>query len=272
MLNDIYHALDPIAFTIGPVVVHWYGLGYIIGILIGLFVIRRTVRRWKLDISFDSVLTVIIASTFGIILGGRIGYILFYNLEFYIANPDQLLALSNGGMSFHGGFIGMVIAMLISSRLTRVPLTTLGDLVCIAAPPGLFLVRCANFINGELWGAVTDLPWGVVFDNGGPSPRHPSQLYEAALEGLVLFIVLQILSRKRPPFPQGAYIGAFMVLYGIFRIAVEQVREPDAQLGYLMGTDWLTMGTVLSTPLVLVGLCFLLYAAIRRKPQRGKSR
>ncbi|MDR2492806.1 MAG: prolipoprotein diacylglyceryl transferase [Coriobacteriales bacterium] len=269
MLDDLYHLLDPVAFQIGPFAVRWYGIGYIIGILLGLLIVYRTARRWRAPLAPDTLLTLVIAATLGIVIGGRLGYVLFYDLGRYLANPLEIAAFSNGGMSFHGGVLGMVVALVIVARLTRVPLLTIGDLVVVAAPLGIFLVRIANFINGELWGAPTDLPWGVVFDGAGPEPRHPTQLYEALLEGALLFVILQLAARRKPPLPRGSYVGIFMVCYGVFRIAVEFVRLPDAQLGYLLGTGLLTMGMVLSAPLVVAGACFLLYAGIRRLPQQA---
>ena len=271
MLDIIYHALDPVAFSIGPFEVHWYALGYIFGIIIGAFIFYRTAKRWNVRWTIDNMLTLLIAATLGIILGARFGYILFYNLEYYLANPLEIITTSVSGMSFHGGVIGLVIAGIICARLTRMPFLTIGDLVVIAAPVGIFLVRVANFINGELWGAPTDAPWGVVFEAAGTMPRHPSQLYEALLEGAVMFVVLFILSRKVPPRPRGFFVGLFMLLYGVFRISIEFVREPDAHIGYLLGTDWLTMGMVLSTPLVIAGIGFLIFAGRKRLPQKGST-
>jgi phosphatidylglycerol:prolipoprotein diacylglycerol transferase len=268
LLNEIYQALDPIAFWIGPFAVRWYGLGYIVGILLGGYVISRTCKRWNINFSFDALLTVFIAATLGIILGGRLGYVLFYDFGRYLANPAEILAFSQGGMSFHGGVLGMALAAYVASRFIKMPLATLADLIVIAAPIGIFLVRITNFINGELWGAPTDLPWGVEFESGGGIARHPTQLYEALLEGVVIFIALQVLSRKKPLLPRGSYLGIFLLLYGIFRIAVEFVRQPDIQLGYLAG-GWLTMGMVLSIPLVIIGLALFLIATRRRSPQKG---
>jgi phosphatidylglycerol:prolipoprotein diacylglycerol transferase len=271
MLNDIYQTLDPVAFRIGDFAIRWYGIGYILGIAIAGFLVMRIAKRWRIDISTDNLLTIIIAATAGIIFGGRLGYVLFYGFEYYSAHPAEILMFANGGMSFHGGVIGMVIAMIIVARITHMPALTLGDLAVITAPVGIFLVRITNFINGELWGAVTNLPWGVVFGgSAGNLPRHPTQLYEAILEGLVIFVVLSILSRKNPPRPRGAFLGVFMVLYGVFRIAIEFVREPDIQLGYLYG-GWITMGMVLSLPLIIAGVAFLVFAATTKLPQQGSS-
>jgi phosphatidylglycerol:prolipoprotein diacylglycerol transferase len=200
-----------------------------------------------------------------------LGFVLFYGAGHYLANPAEIVfGIGSGGMSFHGGLLGMVIAMGIVARLTGIPFLTLGDLVVIAAPVGIFLVRVANFINGELWGAVTDLPWGVVFDitGGGLEPRHPTQLYEACLEGLVLLCVLSACARKVPPRPRGSFVGIFLLLYGVFRVLIEFVRQPDAQLGYLFD-GWLTMGMLLSLPMIVAGVAFLVFACRKRLPQRG---
>ena len=172
-------------------------------------------------------------------------------------------------MSFHGGLIGALLSGIVAARFTGIPYLTLADMGCIAGPIGLFFGRCANFVNGELWGAPTSLPWGVVFGGtAGAMPRHPSQLYEALLEGIVLFCVLYALSRKQPPRPQGTFLGVFLLGYGLFRFLIEFVRQPDAQIGYLWG-GWLTMGQVLSVPLMVAGVCALVYAVRVKKPQKG---
>ena len=269
MLNDIYQSLDPVAFSIGPVTVRWYGIAYVLGFLCAALILWRTARRWKVRVDDDALMTIMLCAILGIILGARLGYVLIYNPGYYFSHPLQILALSQGGMSFHGGLIGCLLSGIVAARLTGIPYLTLADLGAIAAPVGLFFGRCANFVNGELWGAVTDLPWGVVFGgSAGELARHPSQLYEALLEGVLIFIVLFALSRRTPARPRGTFLGVFLVLYGVFRILVEFVREPDAQLGYLWG-GWLTMGQVLSAPLVVVGVCVLAYAFVVKKPQQG---
>lgn len=269
MLNDIYQSLDPVAFALGPLEVRWYGLAYVLGFLLVALVLWRTAKHWKLSINADAVLTVIFCGIIGIILGARLGYVLVYGNGYYLSHPAEILAFNQGGMSFHGGLVGALFSGLVSAKLTRIPYLTLADLCCIGAPLGLFFGRCANFVNGELWGAPTDVAWGVVFGgNAGMMPRHPSQLYEALLEGVVIFIVLFVLSRKLPPKPRGIFLGLFLVLYGFFRFMIEFVREPDVQLGYLWG-GWLTMGQVLSLPLVLVGAVVLWYAYTKKLPQEG---
>lgn len=269
MLNEIYQGLDPIAFSLGPLVVRWYGLAYVLGFVCAAAIIYFVAKRWKLGMSEDNLLTLMVCAIVGVVLGARIGYVLFYGDGYYLSHPLEILAFNQGGMSFHGGLVGLLIGGAVAARMTRIPFLTLADLGSIAAPIGLFFGRCANFVNGELWGAPTDGPLGVVFGGAaGMMPRHPSQLYEAVLEGLVIFCVLFALSRKRPPRPQGTFLGAFLVLYGIFRFLIEFVREPDVQLGYLWG-GWLTMGQVLSAPLIVAGIALLIYAARTRHPQAG---
>ncbi len=269
MLNDIYQGLDPIAFSLGPLVVRWYGLAYVLGFVCAAAIIYFVAKRWKLGMSEDNLLTLMVCAIVGVVLGARIGYVLFYGDGYYLSHPLEILAFNQGGMSFHGGLVGLLIGGAVAARMTRIPFLTLADLGSIAAPIGLFFGRCANFVNGELWGAPTDGPLGVVFGGAaGMMPRHPSQLYEAVLEGIVIFCVLFALSRKRPPRPQGTFLGAFLVLYGIFRFLIEFVREPDVQLGYLWG-GWLTMGQVLSALLIVAGIALLIYAARTRHPQAG---
>lgn len=269
MLNELYQSLDPIAFTLGPFTARWYGLAYVAGFLCAIAIMYVVGKRWKTRFDFDSLCIVLLCAMIGVIVGGRLGYVLFYNFEMYAADPLSILDFSRGGMSFHGGFVGALIAGIVASRIIKMPFLSLVDLAMIGVPLGLLFGRCANFINGELWGAPTDLPWGVVFGGAaGSEPRHPSQLYEAFFEGIVLFVVLFVLSRKQPPLPQGTYSGVFMLGYGICRFMVEFIREPDVQLGYLWG-GWLTMGQVLSLPLILAGIALLIYAWKTKKPQDG---
>ena len=269
MLNEIYQMLDPVAIWLGPLAIRWYSLAYLVGFAGVAFILVRTSRRWKVRIDADAVLTILVCVMIGVLLGARLGYCLFYGNGYYLANPLEILAVNKGGMSFHGGLIGALLAGVVASRATGIPFLTLADMGAIAAPIGLFCGRCANFINGELWGAVTDLPWGVVFGgSAGTMPRHPSQLYEALLEGVLLFIILYLLSRKVPARPRGTFLGVFLVVYGISRFALEFVRQPDAQLGYLWG-GWLTMGQCLSFPLIIAGVCLLVWACKRKLPQQG---
>ena len=266
-LNDFYHMLDPVAFTIGPFAVRWYGIAYLIGFIVGGYLLMRYARRWELELSSDDALNVVTGIYLGAVVGGRLGYVLFYGAGYYLEHPLEIVMLNQGGMSFHGGLVGAVVGCYIVVRSLKISFATLCDLVVCGAPLGLFFGRCANFVNGELWGKETDLPWGVMFETGGGVYRHPSQLYEALLEGIVIFLILFALSRRVPARPQGTFIGAFLVLYGVFRFLIEFVRVPDAQLGYLFG--FITMGQLLSLPLVIVGVGLLLWTNRAQRPQVG---
>lgn len=271
MLNSIYQALDPVIFSIGPLSVRWYGLGYVLGFCVAAFILYWVSKRWRLKFTSDNILTIMVCVIVGIIVGARLGYCLFYGDGYYIQNPLAIFAFNEGGMSFHGGLIGALLSGIVASKLTHIPYLTLADMGAFAATPGIFFVRCANFINGELWGSPTDLAWGVVFGGAaGNIARHPSQLYEAILEGLVIFIVLFIMARKYPPYPRGTFIGVFLTLYALFRILLEFVREPDIQLGYLFG-GWLTMGMLLSIPLLVAGIALIIWSAKVKLPQMGSA-
>jgi phosphatidylglycerol---prolipoprotein diacylglyceryl transferase len=258
--------IDPVLISIGPLAIRWYALAYIAGILAGWYYARIIIANQKywggpapfIVTDFDDF---IIWITLGIILGGRIGYVLFYNLLHFAAHPLEIFALWTGGMSFHGGIIGCIIVTVVFATRRHIPFLSLGDVTLAVCPIGLFLGRIANFINGELWGRITDVPWAMVFPAGGPFPRHPSQLYEATLEGLLLLIALGVMVRlgalKRP----GLITGTFAVGYGLIRIFCEFFREPDAQLGFLW--HGLTMGMLLSVPLILAGGIVLAFALAR---------
>lgn len=265
MLNDIYQSLNPVAFAVGPVEVRWYGLAYLAGFICAGLVMMATARRWRLRLSGDDAMIVILGVAVGLIFGARLFYVLFYNLPYYMAHPLHIFMFSEGGMSFHGGLCGGILGGFIACKALRLSFVTMADLAVIGAPLGLFFGRVANFVNGELWGKPTDLPWGVAFESGGGIMRHPSQLYEAVLEGLLISVILFALSRKVPPRPRGTFVGTFLVLYGVMRFAVEFVRVPDEQLGYLFGP--VTMGQLLSVPLVLVGVAVLVLAHRRPQPQ-----
>ncbi|RCS25545.1 prolipoprotein diacylglyceryl transferase [Phyllobacterium salinisoli] len=258
--------INPVIFSIGPLAIHWYGLGYVVGILFAWWYGKRllsTPRLWAGDqppMKPEALDDFVLWAALGVVLGGRIGYVLFYNLSFYLANPLAIPAVWDGGMSFHGGILGTTLAMILFARRHGIGVWSMFDTVAAGVPVGLGLVRIANFINSELWGRVTDVPWAFYFPNGGPLPRHPSQLYEAALEGLVLFVILWLLVHKGLKLKMPGYIsGVFVAGYGLSRIIVEFYREPDPQLGYLFG-GWLTMGMVLSLPMVLIGLWAVLRA------------
>lgn len=269
MLNSIYQAIDPVAFAFGPLEVRWYGLAYLAGFALAFLVMARVAKRWRVRIDEDALSVIMLCVVVGVIVGARLGYVLFYGDGYYLEHPKEILALNKGGMSFHGGLLGALLAGLVAAKITRIPYLTLADIGCIGAPLGLFFGRCANFVNGELWGAPTDAAWGVVFGgSAGMMPRHPSQLYEALLEGVLLFCILYALSRKVPPRPRGTFLGVFLSMYGVFRFLIEFVREPDSQLGYLWG-GWLTMGQVLSVPLIVAGVALLVYAHVAKKPQQG---
>ncbi|MDD9908134.1 MAG: prolipoprotein diacylglyceryl transferase [Ahrensia sp.] len=261
--------IDPVIFSIGPLAVHWYGLAYVTGILLGWQFAKRVVANQSLwpgtgspirTVEIDDFLTWAVV---GIIAGGRLGYVLFYNLPVYLADPLSIFAIWDGGMSFHGGAVGSIVAMVLFARSRGFSAFSLLDVVAAASCFGLFFGRLANFINSELWGRPTDVPWAVVFPNGGNFPRHPSQLYEAALEGLLLFFMLAALIYWAKKLRHPGFIGGSWVFgYGLSRIIVEFFREPDAQLGYLYG-DWLTMGMVLSLPMLLVGAWGMATASLR---------
>ena len=265
-----FPVIDPVAVQIGPLAIRWYALAYVAGIMIGWWYLRRLVSSdvmWAKAprpnvVEIDDF---VLWATLGIVLGGRLGYVLFYNPAHYLAHPAEIAMVWGGGMSFHGGFLGVVVAMALFTRRRSFPLLTLFDLVGAAAPIGLFFGRLANFVNGELWGRAADVPWAMVFPHGGPIARHPSQLYEAALEGVVLFaVVAHLVFRTRPLERPGAIAGVFAAGYGIARFVVEYFREPDAQLGYLFG--FITMGQILSLPMVLAGVALTVWA-LRRTPR-----
>ena len=241
MLAIAFPAIDPIAIEFGPLVIRWYSLAYVVGILLGWRYMLRLARRPPGVVENLAIDDFILWATLGVILGGRLGYVLFYRPGFYIDNPAQILAVWRGGMSFHGAALGMLGATVLFTWKRRIPLLAFGDLICAAAPIGLFLGRLANFINGELFGRVSDAPWAMVFPRGGPLPRHPSQLYALERPGLVT--------------------GAFCTGYAVARIAVEFVREPDAHLSFLFAGA--TMGQLLSLPMGLFGVALMFYALRR---------
>jgi phosphatidylglycerol:prolipoprotein diacylglycerol transferase len=259
--------ISPVIIELGPLSVHWYGLGYVVGILFAWWYGKRLLSNMRLWPNNEPPMTALDLDDFvlwaalGVVLGGRIGHILFYDFAKYATDPLSIFYVWQGGMSFHGGFLGTTLAMILFARKRSIPVWSMFDTIACAAPVGLGLVRLANFINSELWGRVTDVPWAVIFPNGGPQARHPSQIYEALLEGLVLFLTIRFLSHSRFKLKNPGFIsGAFVTGYGLCRIFVEFFREPDAQLGYLAG-NWMTMGMVLSLPMVLIGV----WAMIRAK-------
>lgn len=268
MASFAFPNIDPVAFTVGPFDVRWYGLAYVAGFIVAALVFRSLNRRWRVGLTDDDILDVVLAGVIGLFVGARLGYVLFYGAGSFWQNPASILAFWDGGMSFHGGLIGIMLAGVVISRMKRVGLLRLYDLGAVGAPVGLFFGRVANFINGELWGRPTDLPWGVVFPSApGTAPRHPSQLYEAALEGVVLFALLMVLSRKRRG--DGFMIGTLLACYGVFRIVAELFREPDVQIGMIAGS--FTMGQVLSVPMVALG-AWLVWRAVTSERTGGTAR
>lgn len=260
-----FPTIDPVLLSLGPLQIRWYALAYIVGILLAWHYLKRVARQaqlWphvKSPASEEQIDDFVLWATLGIVIGGRLGYVLFYNLDAYLANPAEIVAIWNGGMSFHGGFAGVMLALIIFANQKKIPLLSGLDLIALGAPFGLFFGRIANFINAELFGRVTDVPWGVIFPNGGPLPRHPSQLYEAALEGLLLFVILRILSHSAGKLHKPGFIaGTFALGYGIFRSFVELFRMPDEQVGFL--TAGTTMGMWLSAPMVIAGACLMIHA------------
>ena len=266
--------IDPIALSIGPLVVRWYGLAYLGGVLLGALYGYRLLARqtlWKDDkppFEAGAIWDFAFWAVVGIVVGGRLGYVLFYNLPYYAANPIELISLWDGGMAFHGGLVGIMVAIALFTRAKGGRILSSLDLLGAVSTIGLLLGRIANFINAELYGAPTTLPWGVVFPTDPDQlPRHPSQLYEALLEGVLLFIVIRIATHmffalRRP----GLVAGIFGIGYALSRIAVEFVRIPDQHIGYLFG-GWLTMGMLLSLPVLAAGLALVLYAM--RTPRHG---
>ncbi len=250
-----YPALDPIALQIGPLAARWYGIMYAVGFSLAWLLGRRRAARagsgWKPE-QVDDLITWLVL---GVILGGRIGYVLFYDLSYYLNNPADMAAIWRGGMSFHGGVAGVIAVCWLYGRHIGKNLLQVGDFIGPLVPPGLLFGRLGNFINGELWGRVTDAPWGMIFPTGGPLPRHPSQLYESALEGLALFLILWAYSAK--PRRTGAVGGLFLLGYGAFRFFVEFFRQPDAQLGFV-ALGWMSMGQILCLPMIALGLFLML--------------
>lgn len=269
MLALAYPHIDPIAIELGPLAVRWYALAYMAGLILGWNYVKALVRRPPHAMAEPLVDDFLVWATLGVVLGGRMGYVLFYKPSFYFSHPGEILQLWHGGMAFHGGALGVILAIVLFCRKYKLSILAVGDVVCCAVPIGLFFGRIANFINGELFGRVAaDVPWAMIFPGGGPDPRHPSQIYEALLEGLVLFVVLHLLWRNRAVRERkGTIAGVFLMGYGLSRIVAEFFRQPDAHLGFLWGGA--TMGQLLSIPLLLAGLGVVLWAN-RSGPSRGR--
>ncbi|HXV73663.1 MAG TPA: prolipoprotein diacylglyceryl transferase [Sphingomonadales bacterium] len=260
-----YPEIGPEIFRIGPFALRWYSLAYVAGILLGWWWMARFTKIHSPPFTRRDVDDFVLWVAAGIILGGRIGYVLFYNPGYYLAHPSEILMVWGGGMSFHGGLLGVILAILWFTRKRGLNVFSFSDYIACVVPFGLFFGRIANFINGELWGRASDVPWAMVFPDAGSEPRHPSQLYEAALEGAVLFAVLNyfMLRTNARAFP-GMINGMFFVLYGVFRYAIEFVRVPDEQLGQLWGV--ITMGQLLSLPMIAFGLWLIATSRRRATP------
>ena len=255
--------IDPIAFQIGPMIVRWYALAYIAGLLLGWRFCIILAKRGPIDVDPQKFEDLLVYVTAGIILGGRLGYVFFYSPSFFLQNPIEIFMIWRGGMSFHGGFLGVIVATFVFASRNNIRILCLADILACVAPIGIFFGRLANFINSELYGRVTNAPWGIIFPNGGPLPRHPSQLYEAFLEGLILFIILTTTNyMTKARFFPGALLGLFFLGYGIFRSFVELFREPDSHIGFIFNS--ITMGQILSVPMIFIGILFL-YIALTNK-------
>lgn len=255
-----YPFIDPVLFRVGPLEIRWYGTMYLLGFIVAYFLVRFELRRREGPIPVENADDLLFCLILGLLVGGRVGYILFYNLNAYVHAPWEVLAVWHGGMSFHGGLIGMIVCGFIFSKRRGAPFMELADIGALSAPIGLMLGRIGNFINGELFGRVTTVPWGIVFPLGGDVPRHPSQLYEAFLEGPVLFAFLWWLRLRTRR--HGEILAAFLLGYGMLRFFVEFFREPDVQLGFIAYR--LTMGQLLCLAMMAAGICLLAY--IRTRP------
>jgi phosphatidylglycerol---prolipoprotein diacylglyceryl transferase len=252
--------ISPVFLELGPLQFRWYGLMYLIGLAGAYFLILHRVESRGLSMTKDQVYNMIVWAAFGVFLGGRLGYTLFYNFSYYVQHPASILAVWEGGMSFHGGLLGVVVALFWFSQRQGVPAYQVADLAAAATPIGLGFGRLGNFINGELYGRATDVDWCMVFPTGGPACRHPSQLYEAGLEGAFLFILLWLITKTNPP--PGTVFWSFISGYGLCRLMIEFVREPDAHLGFILGS--FSMGQLLSFPMVVVGIFMLAFGYQRR--------
>ncbi|HSA62366.1 MAG TPA: prolipoprotein diacylglyceryl transferase [Nitrospiraceae bacterium] len=250
-----YPHINPVFFELGPLQFRWYGLMYLIGLTTAYFLIKRKTAAKGLSLGPDQVYDMVVFAAFGVFIGGRIGYTLFYNLPYYAQHPLKIFAVWEGGMSFHGGLIGTIVALVWFGKRRGIPIYTIADLAASVTPIGLGFGRLGNFINGELYGRPSDVDWCMVFPAGGPICRHPSQLYEAGLEGLLLFTVLWVIGRRTTP--PGTIFWSFLTGYGICRLIVELFREPDQQMGFVLGP--ITMGQLLSAPMVMLGIFMLVW-------------
>ena len=262
----VFSQIDPVAFSLGPLSVRWYGLMYLFGFAFAMWLAGRRADAPSSGWTRNEVSDLLFYGFLGVILGGRIGYVLFYNFDLFLADPTYLFKIWTGGMSFHGGLIGVITAMIWFAHKTKRHFFTVADFVAPLIPFGLGVGRIGNFMNGELWGRVTDVPWAIIFPEAGSEPRHPSQLYQFALEGVVLFIILNLFWRKNPP--RGAISGMFLLFYGLFRFLVEFVRQPDSQLGLYF--QEFSMGQILSTPMIIIG-ALMIWVAYKRPQLFGNA-
>lgn len=262
MVGFAYPEISPVIFSVGPLAVRWYSMAYLGGILLGWWLTSARNKKYQLGLSSGNIEDLAFYFTLGVILGGRFGYVLFYGSNIFWKNPLEIFAIWHGGMSFHGGIIGVIIALYFAARNIKQPYLKITDIVSPLVPIGIFLGRLANFVNDELWGRITDAPWAIRFPRGGYEPRHPSQLYEAFCEGIILFIILNLMWRSKWCRERtGLISSAFLLGYASFRALLEQFRQPDAQIGFLWGG--ITMGQLLSAPLIFIGI-YLLWQALRK--------
>ena len=255
--------IDPVIFEVGPIRVGWYGVMYVLGFLASYLLVRYQMKKKDFDLSRPEMENLYFYLILGLMIGARLGYVLFYDLKTYLADPFEIVAIWHGGMSFHGGLIGVLFVGILFSWKNRKSFWKIADLVIVTAPIGLGLGRIGNFINGELYGRVTQVPWGMIFPKGGTLPRHPSQLYESALEGGVLFLILWLIKDKK--LPTGGLLAIFLFLYGVFRFLVEFFREPDAHLGFILGP--FTMGQVLTFFMIIGGIALFAYRWNKEKTE-----
>lgn len=252
--------IDPVIFSLGPVHLRWYGAMYLIGFLFAIWLCGKRAARYGWN--KEQVSDLFFTGFLGVILGGRIGYVLFYNFDYFLAHPLYIFKIWTGGMSFHGGLLGVIVAVIWYGYKNKRRFFAIMDFIAPVVPFGLGAGRIGNFINGELWGRTTDVPWAMIFPTGGMVPRHPSQLYEVTLEGVLLFIILNLFIRKKRP--EASVSGLFLLCYGIFRFIIEFFREPDVQLGLFAGG--ISMGQILSTPMILCGIVLIIWAYKRKTP------
>ncbi|WP_413700165.1 prolipoprotein diacylglyceryl transferase [Psychromonas sp. KJ10-10] len=266
--NFVLPEIDPVAISLGPLDVRWYGLMYLVGFIFAFWMSNRQCDRSDGVWTRENASDLLFYGFMGVILGGRAGYVFFYQFSQFLDNPLYLFRIWEGGMSFHGGVVGVITAIIFYALKNKRSILSVGDFIVPLLPVGLGAGRIGNFINSELWGRVTDSPFGIIFPNAGPLPRHPSQLYEFALEGVVLFVILLLFIRK--PRPAGSVAGVFLLGYGVFRIIVEFAREPDAHLGFL--TFGLTMGQILSIPMVIAGITLIVLGYQRQSAPKIKGK